>query len=62
MKQVIQTLLKDEAEKRLPILKMEIDYELVTLYDALTNHDQKQIENSIRKLEQLRKELVQLEA
>lgn len=61
MKQVIQTLLRDDAEKRLPVLKMEINYELATLYEALKNNDQKQIKKSKQKLEQLRKEFILLE-
>lgn len=62
MKQVIQTLLKNDAEERLPVLKMEINYELATLFDALESNDPAQIKHSKRKLEQLRQELMQLEA
>ncbi|MFA8437635.1 hypothetical protein [Pueribacillus sp. YX66] len=62
MKQVIQTLLKNDGEERLPVLKMEINYELATLYDALESKDLIQIQHSKRKLEQLRQELIRLEA
>lgn len=61
MKHVIQTLLRNDAEKRLPVIKMEINYELATLYEALQNNDQRQIEKSKQKLEQLRKEFILLE-
>jgi hypothetical protein len=62
MKQVINTLKRTDAERRIPVLKMEIDYELSTLFDALKAKDQKQINECKRKLERLRLELVRLEA
>jgi hypothetical protein len=62
MKQVIQTLKKNEAERRIPVLRLEIDYELVTLHDALVAHDGEQINRSKKKLERLRQEMLQLEA
>ena len=33
----------EEAKVKLPVIKMEIDYELLTLYDALQEDDQIQI-------------------
>ncbi len=62
MKQVMNTLKRTDAERRIPVLKLEIDYELATLFDALKAKDQKQINESKRKLERLRLELVRLEA
>ncbi|KZE63359.1 hypothetical protein AWM68_15190 [Fictibacillus phosphorivorans] len=62
MKQVMNTLKRTDAERRIPVLKLEIDYELATLFDALKLKDQKQINESKRKLERLRLELVRLEA
>lgn len=62
MKQVIQTLKRTDAERRIPVLKLEIDYELSTLFEALENKNTKQINESKRKLEKLRQELVRLEA
>jgi hypothetical protein len=62
MKQVMNTLKRTDAERRIPVLKLEIDYELATLFDALKSKDQKQINDSKRKLERLRLELVRLEA
>lgn len=59
---MIQTLKKNDAERRIPVLKLEIDYELSTLFDAMKAKDQKQINDSKRKLEKLRQELVRLEA
>ncbi|WLD95011.1 hypothetical protein [Alkalihalobacillus sp. AL-G] len=62
MKQVIQTLKKTEAERRIPVLRLEIDYELATLHDALVAEDGDQINRSKKKLERLRLEMLQLEA
>ncbi|MFA9557307.1 hypothetical protein ACERII_08395 [Evansella sp. AB-rgal1] len=62
MERVIQTLKRIEGDKRMPVLKMEIDYELLTLYDALQSKDKKQIEFSKRKLEKLRREWISYKA
>ena len=62
MKQVIQTLKKTEAERRIPVLRLEVDYELATLHDALVAKDSEQIKRSKKKLERLRQEMLQLEA
>ncbi|WP_226658479.1 MULTISPECIES: hypothetical protein [Guptibacillus] len=62
MKQVIQSLQRNEAEKRIPVLRMEIDYELATLHDAMTASDQDEMTRCKVKLEELRKEMVRLEA
>jgi hypothetical protein len=62
VKQVIQTLKKNDAEKRIPVLRLEVDYELATLHDAMVLEDLEQIRKSKRKLEKLRQEMLQLEA
>ncbi|TMW73045.1 hypothetical protein [Alteribacter natronophilus] len=62
MEKVIQTLKRRDGERRIPVLKMEIDYELQTLFDAMQASDQKQVEKSKRILERLRSELMRLEA
>ncbi|WP_374723811.1 hypothetical protein [Calidifontibacillus erzurumensis] len=62
MKQVVRVLKKNEAEKRLPVLKLEIDYELATLYDAMMANDEAQIRKSKLILEQFRQELLRLQA
>ncbi len=62
VKQVVRVLKKNEAEKRLPVLKLEIDYELATLYDAMMANDEAQIRKSKLILEQFRQELLRLQA
>ncbi|TKD71805.1 hypothetical protein [Pseudalkalibacillus hwajinpoensis] len=62
MKQVIQSLQRNEAEKRIPVLRMEIDYELATLHDAMTASDKDEMKKCKVKLELLRQEMIRLEA
>ena len=62
MKQVIQSLQRNEAEKRIPVLKMEIDYELATLHDAMIASDKDGMVKCKDKLEKLRQELIRLAA
>ncbi|PWA13367.1 hypothetical protein DCC39_00290 [Pueribacillus theae] len=61
MKQVIQTLRRKDAEERLPVLHLELNYELATLYDAMVENDEAKINESKEKLESLRRELIRLE-
>ncbi|WP_102347079.1 hypothetical protein [Bacillus sp. Marseille-P3661] len=62
MNQVTRILKKNEAKKRIPVLKLEIDYELATLYDAMITQDNDQIRKSKARLEQFRLEMLRLEA
>ncbi|MBM7645676.1 hypothetical protein JOD45_001895 [Scopulibacillus daqui] len=62
MKQVLQTLKRTDAEKRIPVVRLEIDYELATLHDALINEDNEVIKACKAKLEKLRQEMLRLEA
>jgi len=57
MNYVMDALRKKEAEKKIPVIKMEIDYELLTLYDALQAKDTTQKILSTEKLVQLHAEL-----
>lgn len=62
VKQLVDVLLKNGIEVRIHVLRLEIDYELATLSDALKEQDYKQIEKSKEKLEEFRKEMIKLEA
>ncbi|WP_042223916.1 hypothetical protein [Oceanobacillus manasiensis] len=61
MKYVMEALRRKEAQEKLPVIRMEIDYELVSLYDALQAEDTVEIIKAKEKLEQLRKQLMQIE-
>ncbi|BAB06355.1 hypothetical protein P4637_15825 [Halalkalibacterium halodurans] len=62
MEQVIQTFKRRDGEKRIPVLRLEIDYELMTLHDAMLAEDINAMRKTKRRLEKLRLELLQLEA
>ncbi|GGI14524.1 MULTISPECIES: hypothetical protein [Gottfriedia] len=62
MRQVINALKRTDAEKRIPVLRLELDYELATLFDAMTINDNEAMIESKKKLEVLRLELIRLEA
>ncbi|GEN86632.1 hypothetical protein [Oceanobacillus sojae] len=53
MKYVMEALRRKEAEERLPVIKLEIDYELATLYEAMQDEDTLQIIKSKERLKQL---------
>ena len=56
MNYVMDALRKKEAEKKLPMIRLEIDYELMTLYDALQAKDYDKIVQTKETLEHLREE------
>jgi len=62
MRQVINALKRTDAEKRIPVLRLELDYELATLCDAMMEDDKQKKEECVQKLEVLRLEMIRLEA
>ncbi|KZE47463.1 hypothetical protein AV540_18820 [Brevibacillus parabrevis] len=62
MDQVIAALKRRDSEERIPVLRLELDYELATLFDAIQAKDQTQIGKSVEILKQLRREMLLLEA
>lgn len=56
MKQAIQTVTRTDCEKRIAVLRLEIDYELATLHDAMVAGDKKKMNECKRKLERFREE------
>jgi hypothetical protein len=62
MKYVMEALRRKEAEERLPVIRMEIDYELVTLYDAMQADDKVEMIKAKERLEQLRTQLLEIES
>ncbi len=61
LKYVMEALRRKEAEERLPVIRMEIDYELVTLYDAMQAKDTVSMIKAKERLEDLRKQMLQIE-
>ncbi|CAI6256268.1 hypothetical protein DFO69_2545 [Bacillus subtilis] len=51
---------KEEKNNRVAVWRLEVDYELATLYEAMQKENEEQIEQSKNKLERLRKEWIRL--
>nr|WP_245251273.1 hypothetical protein [Virgibacillus litoralis] len=57
----MEALRKKEAQEKLPVIRMEIDYELVTLHDAMQANDKIEMIKSKERLEQLRLQMLEIE-
>ncbi|GGJ42950.1 hypothetical protein GCM10007111_01300 [Virgibacillus kapii] len=57
----MEALRRKEALEKLPVIRMEIDYELVTLYDAMKNEDTVGIIKSKERLKQLRRQWLEID-
>jgi hypothetical protein len=63
MKQLMnQTRKKAAVKERTAVLKLEMDYELATLYDAMMEENEDQKIKCKNKLEKIRQELVSLQS
>lgn len=63
MKQVMNTYRKKNLDKqRLAVLRLELNYELAVLFEALEEENEEMKSKTKRKLERIREELVKLEA
>lgn len=62
LKQVINDLKRKDGEKRLAVLRLEVDYELATLYDAMIEKDEVKKAECKQKLQKLSQEMIKLEA
>jgi hypothetical protein len=63
MKQLMNTVKKKAGEKeRTAVLRLEMDYELATLFEAMGDSNEAVKKQSKQKLERIREELVRLKA
>lgn len=63
MRQVVHIIRKEDLEKeKIQTLKMELDYELATLYDAITTNNEKEINTSKTRLAEIHQLLGELNA
>lgn len=63
MKQVVQIVRKQDVEKKLILgLKLELDYELASLFDAIQQENQTEIDKSKARLSEIHSELEALHA
>lgn len=63
MKQLMNTSLKKIGDRqRTAVLRLEMDYELAVLFEAIEDKDDKKIKDCKQKLEKIRLELLRLKA
>ncbi|RLQ95898.1 hypothetical protein [Falsibacillus albus] len=63
MKQVMNSSRKkDYDQQRLAVLRLEMDYELAVLFEAIQEKNEEKQTNTKKKLEKIREELVRLRA
>ncbi|MDQ0272429.1 hypothetical protein J2S17_004321 [Cytobacillus purgationiresistens] len=63
MKQLMNSLKKAGLEKeRTAVLRLEMDYELATLFEAMTINNEDAVKTTKQKLERIRQELLKLKA
>lgn len=63
MKQMIQIIRKADVEKEyIHVLKLELDYELASLFDAMQQDDNSEIDKSKKRLQEIHVELEALHA
>ncbi|GIN57506.1 hypothetical protein [Lederbergia ruris] len=63
MKQVVNAYRRKNLDKqRLAVLRLELNYELAVLYDALQEENEDKKSKAKRKLTRIREELIKLEA
>ena len=61
MKQVVNMYKKNDGQKRLGVIRLELDYELATLYEAMMENNEVQKQKCKRKFEKLREEMISLQ-
>ncbi|KKB39204.1 hypothetical protein [Bacillus thermotolerans] len=63
MRQLINGLTTHvQSKEQLAVIRLELDYELAVLFEAMQEKDKKKIEKSKDKLNELREQMLQLEA
>jgi hypothetical protein len=63
MRQVMNTSRKKTGDKeRSAVLRLEMDYELATLFEAMSENNEEKMKICKQKLERIRQELLRLKA
>ncbi|MED4904521.1 hypothetical protein [Parageobacillus thermoglucosidasius] len=62
MKKTMNAVKRAEGNKRIAVLRLELDYELATLYEAMMENNEEKKNECKQKLEKLRQELMRLQA
>ncbi|SFJ05696.1 hypothetical protein SAMN05421852_10445 [Thermoflavimicrobium dichotomicum] len=62
MEDVIKAFRCRAPEERIPVLRLELDYELALLYEAMMENSVAKMSESKKRLEKIRREMLILEA
>jgi hypothetical protein len=62
MEDVIRAFKCRDPEKRIPVLRMELDYELSLLYEAMLENSIHKMNRCKMRLREIRREMLMLEA
>ncbi|ALF10013.1 hypothetical protein [Parageobacillus thermoglucosidasius] len=62
MKKTMNAVKRAEGNKRIAVLRLELDYELATLYEAMMENNEEKKNECKQRLEKLRQELMRLQA
>jgi len=62
LEKVIHTIKRTDGEKRIKVLRLEIDYELATLHDAIGAGDFQKVNQCKKRLRKFSQELNRLKA
>ncbi|WP_438446689.1 hypothetical protein [Gorillibacterium sp. sgz5001074] len=58
---IMQAFKSSRIEERIPVLKLELNYELAVLHEALAEDDAEKADHALKRLEELRQEMLMLE-
>lgn len=62
MEEVIKAYKCRRPEERIPVLRLELDYELALLYEVMSENNTLKMDECKGRLQEIRKELIMLEA
>ncbi|MEJ9211858.1 hypothetical protein [Bacillus smithii] len=62
MKHLVNDSKKKKTQEKLVVIRMELDYELAVLFEAMEHKDKEKMDKVKTKLRALREELVRLES
>lgn len=59
--QIIHAFKSKRGEQRIPVVRLEMDYELAVLFEAMEQGDEARVERTKERLSELRREMIMLE-
>jgi hypothetical protein len=62
MEEVMKAFKCRDPEERIPVLRLELDYELALLHEAMMENSRTKMEQCKERLKEIRREMLMLEA